>query len=121
MERMTRKYYGYSDIREWKKNKEKDKKAVRDGKNGRVGHVYIFRLYDGYYKIGSTYCIPDRMKTLKASCPTLHCVWSAHVRDMVFVEQELHNFFRHKKLEREIFVLDPKDVIEADRIADKYR
>lgn len=117
----TRKHYSHQDIRAWKRNKEQEKKAIQEGKDGRVGHVYIFKLYDGYYKIGCTYSIPQRMKALKSSCPTLQCVWSAHVRDMLIVEQELHKYFHKKKVEREIFLLDPHDVVEADRIADKYR
>lgn len=118
---ITRKHYGYQDIRSWKRGKEMFKKSVIEGKFGKVGNVYIFKLYDGYYKIGYTYDIPQRMKDLQASCPTLKCVWSAHVRDMPLVEQELHKHFKKKKTEREIFMLDPQDMIEADRIADKYR
>lgn len=112
---------GWQDVRAWKKNNEKFKKSIVEGANGRVGYVYIFRLYDGYYKIGKTSNVLERMKALQASCPTLTCVWSAHVRDMVIVEKELHQHFKKKKVEREVFRLDPNDVRQADHIADKYR
>jgi predicted GIY-YIG superfamily endonuclease len=119
--RFTFKRTGYSDVRKWKRDNEKFKRSIIDGSDGRVGYVYVFRLYDGFYKIGKTTNITERMKALQASCPTLNCVWSAHVRDMVIVEKELHKFFKKKKYEREVFMLEPKDIMEADRIADKYR
>ena len=112
---------GHTDVREWKRNQEKYKKSIIEGEDGRIGYVYIFKLYDNYYKIGKTVNVAERMKVLKASCPTLNCAWSAHVRDMVIVEKELHKFFKNKKLNREIFTLEYKDILEADRIADKYR
>lgn len=118
---IVRKKYGYHDIRAWKRNKELLDKSIKEGANGRVGYVYIFKLYDNFYKIGYASDIQGRMKTLRASCPTLNCIWSAHVRDMVIVEQKLHKHFKKKKYDREIFILSPNDIKEADLIADKYR
>lgn len=118
---IIRKKYGYQDIRAWKRGKEQLEKSIREGKNGRVGYVYIFKLYDGYYKIGCTYDIEARMKSLRASCPTLNCVWSAHVRDMVIAEQKLHKHFKKLKLEREIFVLNKGYAMEAEQVVEKYK
>jgi len=115
---ITRKHYGYGD---WRKEKERKKKEVLEGKDGRIGHVYIFKLYGEYYKIGCTTDILKRMKALQASCPTIKCVWSAHVRDMLIAEQDLHKKFHGQKVEREIFILTPQDIIKADQIAEKYR
>ena len=112
---------GYKAVRQWKKNKEREKREVIEGKVGKSGHVYIFKLYDGFYKIGCTYNIAKRIKVLKASCPTLQCVWSAHVRDMNIFEKELHKHFHEKKVEREIFRLEQQDIRCADDMANKYR
>lgn len=118
MNRSITRKYGYGD---WRKDKERRKKEVLEGKNGKIGHVYIFKLYGEYYKIGCTTNILDRMKSLRASCPTIKCVWSAHVRDMNLAEQELHKKFHSQKVEREIFTLTQQDIIRADQIAEKYR
>lgn len=106
----------------YNRNKERQKKEIKDGKDGRCGYVYIFKLgFDNLYKIGMTTDILERLKLLKAANPVLLCVWSARVRDMHFVEQELHKKFRTFKVEREIFRIEKLDILVADRIADQYR
>jgi len=108
--------------RDYNRNKERQKKEIMDGKDGRCGYVYIFKLgYDDLYKIGLTTDILQRLKSLKAANPKLKCVWSARVRDIHFVEQELHKAFHRMKVEREIFKIEDLDILVADKIADKYR
>lgn len=122
MRKITRKRPGLQQIREWRKNKERDKKAILDGGDGRSGYLYIFKIGDNLYKIGMTTNIKKRIKALSASCPSLQCIWTARVRDRIFAEQDLHKAFESQKLEREVYTLVmPADMIRADQIADKYR
>lgn len=119
---VVRKKYGYQDVISWKRNKERERRAVIDGCEGRDGYVYIFKVSDGIYKIGMTTNVTKRMKDLSASCPYLKCIWTARVRDRYFAEKDLHKVFKKSKINRECYALNmPSDMLKADGVINKYR
>jgi hypothetical protein len=106
----------------WAHNKEQDHLAGTEKKNAKEGHVYIFSLgNDGLYKVGCTYSIEKRLKELRSGNPKMKCVWSAWSKDMLGLEKKLHSQFSEHKVDREIFVLTPGEIMQANNIANQFR
>ena len=115
-------YIKNNHVRAWARNKEQDWLAGVEKKNGKEGHVYIFNLgYGSLYKVGCTYNIAKRLKTLQASNPKMKCIWSAWVKDMKDVEEKLHKQFANKRLDRELFMLTQEQIIHANNMVNKIK
>ena len=109
-------------VRGWLKNKERLEDACTESTSGAQGHVYIFSLgYDNLYKIGMTKDMVKRMATLRAANPYLKTTWSAMVRNAADAEKALHGLFKKHLVEREIFRIVNLDILNIDRMIDKYR
>lgn len=118
----TWKYIKHAKIRSWAHNKEQEYLAGKEKKNGKEGHAYIFSLeHDGLYKIGYTYNIQKRLRSLQIVNPNLRCIWSAWSKDMCELEKRLHVQFDTHKIERELFALTPGDIRHANEIANQFR
>lgn len=107
-------YIKNHNIREWAKNKERDYLAGVEKNEGKEGYVYIFDLKNGYYKVGRTKNVLQRLKALQAGNPGIKCVWSAHVQNTYEAESALHKMFKKKKVEREVFALERGDILAAN-------
>lgn len=106
----------------WRDNKDKQKKAIKQGAVGRSGYVYIISLgSDNLYKIGQTTDIMRRMKELSAANNSLKCVYSAMVRDRFIVESELHKRYKKFKVEREIYSIPALNTLDTDAFIQDYR
>lgn len=87
------------------------------------GFVYVFYLgKDNYYKIGKTNNLDVRLKTLKASNPDLHCIYSVYTKNPLQLEKLLHKTLDNFRVEREIFVFEniTASLDRIKRICDKF-
>lgn len=88
------------------------------------GFVYLVYLgFDDLYKIGKTRDLVRRIIELKASNPKLRKVYSRWVPNCRRTESNIHNEYKKKNVDREIFKLFNSDIIAIikllDGIADK--
>ena len=76
------------------------------------GHVYVMDLgFENLYKIGVAGDLDQRLHILKAGNPNIEVEFSLVVYRPHPVEHHLHESFNHKRLEREVFELDEKDLV----------
>ena len=98
--------------RAWARNQEQAVLAGVEKKIGKAGHVYIFSLgYGNLYKIGCTTNVMQRLRHLQAANPQMKCVWSAWVKEMRDVEKKIHDNYKSRRVDREIFKLESKNII----------
>lgn len=110
-------YSNDKSIRQWRKNGENFESACTEKKNGREGHVYVFLISEGIYKIGRTYDIQKRLKALRAGNPNIKCVWSAWSRDCYELEKRIHVSMKNFHIDREFFSLHPGIIKNINSIA----
>ena len=116
------KYIKNVHVRNWARNKDRDRAAGIEKKIGPAGHVYLFSLgYDNLYKIGCTYNIQQRLNALKASNPRVKCIWSAYVNDMKSAEAKIHKHLKDMRVEREIYKLEQKHVLHVNTFVNNLR
>lgn len=83
---------------------------------GAMGEVYCLSLGNNQYKIGMSKDFPRRLHDLKAGNPNIKVIEHALVEDMRAVESELHDTFKHHRIEREVFYLPDQQVARARSI-----
>lgn len=85
-------------------------------------YIYIASLF-GYYKIGRTWNIDQRMKTLSATLlpEPLTVVFSGRVYSGKRVEKLLHDRYAGKRVRGEWFTLDSQDLAEIQAIIESKK
>lgn len=108
-------------LKQWdsmsRKREQNFELSYTEKKNGHEGHVYVFRIADGLYKIGRTYNIAKRLKDLQAGNPHIKCVWSAWSPDCWELEKRIHVEMEGYHVDREFFNLSPDMMLEINNIA----
>lgn len=87
------------------------KQAPNSSKKSDPGYVYLLKNMEGTYKIGKAKNPEDRLKTFTVKLPfrvEYTCIIPSH--DMAELERDLHDLFKHKRVNGEWFNLDPDDV-----------
>lgn len=104
------------------KRKSKPNNRIHGFPGGRgPGYIYLIDLdRDGYYKIGQTTNINNRLLSLRAANPWIKSIFCLPVFNASYVENKLHNHFEYKRIEREIFKLNTDDISEAKLIVENY-
>jgi len=75
------------------------------------GHVYLLRADNGFYKIGQSKVLDDRIKQLAVQLPyELELICAIQTVNPIGLEEELHTRFREKRKRGEWFNLDEDDV-----------
>jgi len=110
-------YSNKTAVKQWRRNNENFESACVEKKNGHEGHVYVFYIGDGLYKIGRTYDVQKRIKTLRAGNPNIKCVWSAWSRDCFELEKRIHVFMKQYHVDREFFRLSDGMIKSINGIA----
>ena len=108
-------------VRGWVRNKEQDILAGVEKNEGRKGHVYVFSIGAGLYKIGRTTNVSRRLKSLRASNPIMRCVLSAWVKDMYKAEKQIHKSYKKYRIDREIFQLTTKQIKGLNNLFDRIK
>lgn len=74
-------------------------------------YVYLFRSSDGLYKIGYSTNLRSRLSSIRCASPyNVEMVCSIPSGKAMKLESELHSKFETKRVRREWFALDDKDV-----------
>jgi len=85
---------------------ERDMPAQKD-----EGFVYLLKADNGFYKIGRTISLDDRIKQLGTASPCeLELVLSIESDDCRNLEESLHELFDDRRVKGEWFELDSKDI-----------
>lgn len=113
-------YSNDRSVRQWIKNGENFSSACTEKRNGKEGHVYVFLISEGVYKIGRTYNIQKRLKSLSSGNPGIKCIWSAWSRDCFELEKRIHIAMRNFHVDREFFSLTPGIIKNINDIAVKF-
>lgn len=111
------KYSNDRSVKQWRHNKENFDSACTEKKNKHEGHVYVFRISEGLYKIGRTYNIEKRLKDLRAGNPNIKCVWSAWSRDCFELEKRIHVSMQGYHVVRELFNIPDGMIKSINQIA----
>lgn len=86
-------------------------KAQPKQRKQETGHVYLIKSSEGYYKIGRSKNVQQRISTLGVQLPfdieVLHTIKSDDYR---LLETELHELFAPKWVRGEWFALSPDDI-----------
>lgn len=85
-----------------------------------MGCVYFAkRASESVFKIGSTRCLPNRIRAHSTTDPTLSMHRTIDVEDHGRCETHLHKYFEHLRVPgtREFFGLTPEQLEEADASA----
>lgn len=96
-------------------------RSLRDGRNGKAGYVYVIQLGEYTYKIGMTGNVEKRLSNLKTSNLNAKLVLSFRMPDMKSAERRLHDIFKSRRIDREIFNLSNRDVYAAEKILTKLQ
>lgn len=110
-------YSNKQSVKQWRRNGENFELACTEKKNGHEGHVYVFRISEGLYKIGRTYNIEKRLKDLRAGNPNIKCIWSAWSRDCFELEKRIHVSMQNYHEDREIFRIPSGMIQNINQIA----
>lgn len=92
---------------------------IKSNSSLQIGYVYLLKFKPGVYKIGMSIHPERRASDLSTASPehlTLEC--SIHSDDMMWLENELHTRFGHKRIRREWFKLSTADVQFFHALAD---
>lgn len=77
----------------------------------RTGYIYVLESDDGYYKIGQTGSLQNRVKALKIQLPfKVHLLHRVAVSDPSAAERQLHQRFKDRRMNGEWFRLSQEDV-----------
>jgi len=80
------------------------------------GFVYVLSVgYYNYYKIGVTIDLPRRLNELQAGNPRAKYVLHKWVRNKRSAEAHLHNKFKNKKKQRELFRLSKTNIAAIEK------
>lgn len=99
----------------------KNRKPTEITPKKRSGYIYVIEaIGQGYYKIGFSSDINQRIKELSRSYPfEVEIFCSFHSDDMVKDEKELHEKFKEKRHKSEWFYLDTSDLEEIKQHKEK--
>jgi len=100
-----------------RKREENFELAQTEKRNNHEGHVYAFRIKDDLYKIGRTYNIENRIKSLRAGNPDIKCIWSSWSPDCHELEKSLHVHMKEYHVDREFFRLSSENIMQINTLA----
>lgn len=107
-------------IRDWVRNKSRNKTTPQASASGTSGYVYVVHLgIENLYKIGRSGNMVARLKDLAASNPRLTATLACRVGNMYRVEGVLHRRFKRQRISRECYGLEPGDLERIRTFLDK--
>lgn len=93
-----------------KQYREEDK-TTKKRRVQQSGYVYLIKSTEGYYKIGRSKKLQERITTLGVQLPfDIELVHNIHSDDYTQLEIELHELFEPKRIRGEWFALSPDDI-----------
>jgi Meiotically Up-regulated Gene 113 (MUG113) protein len=111
---------GTSDWPGWEKYiGQKPTLTDEDISSDRRGYVYLVRAHSGEYKIGRSKDVSARLRNLATSTPfEFELIHKISADDCGLAERTLHARFSEKKIRREWFQLDQRDVVDFSQLAE---
>lgn len=94
-------------LKELRKKEEAEKLAIKE----KEGFVYILRSENNCYKIGKAKDLQSRVTSWKHEFPIkIDLIHSFACHDRTLVENNLHNKYSKKRLQREWYKLNDEDI-----------
>ena len=107
-------------IRDWLRNKARNKNKPKPSSDGRSGYIYVVQLgIENLYKIGRSTNVEQRLQALAAANPRVRAVVAKRVKDMFRCEGVLHRRYRKQRIARECYALEPENVSDIQAYLDR--